>query len=587
MVKRRNLRRLFTVCIYLTVFGVSCFLYKIYLINIWLDGELVAKSRLTSHKKWQSTDMPMLLKTSTLALPSDRASPPGDLGRRVEMDFKDNATFKMIKQGLETFGYNSYASNLMSVRRRLPDIRAPWCLKQNLTDSLLPPTSIVIVFHNEAWSVLLRTVHSILDRTPEHLIHEIVLVDDYSTAAYLKTRLDDYFERFPKVRIIRAPTRLGLIVAKIFGAKSTTASIITFLDAHVECTVGWLEPLLAVIVNNSTTIAIPTIDQIDGNTMQLDKDFAPRLVGAYRWDLNFGWWGRAAMKKRYPNPYVPFDTPAMAGGLFAIERTFFERLGWYDKGFEMYGIENIELSMKSWMCGGKMVIVPCSRVAHIQKQSHPYLQSAGKDVIMKNSLRLAEVWMDEYKQVMFDVYGVPQYFPHYFGPVDDRKALRTRAGCGSFRDYVLNAFPEMMNPLVPGAFRGEIHNAACSSKLCLTHNWTNHSLMMAVCDRQQKQQYWTHNFYRELNNYSSCIETVNLGGYRLEVKRCHRNEKTRTQRWQYVVASGQIKSEKVGKCLAVNEGGKVIAMERCNTSDHRQKWLVTFINLDVSIFRYY
>uniref|UniRef100_A0A182TB20 Glycosyltransferase 2-like domain-containing protein n=1 Tax=Anopheles maculatus TaxID=74869 RepID=A0A182TB20_9DIPT len=404
--------------------------------------ELLSKGGGTHHRQSPFSD-------SKLALPSNREVPPGDLGRAVVMDLKDNATFKMVKESLKTYGYNSYASDLMSLRRRLPDIRTPWCRQQNVVLSHLPRTSIVIVFYNEAWSVLLRTVHSILERTPGHLIHEILLVDDYSTAAYLKTRLDDYFERFPKVRIIRAPKRLGLIVAKIFGAKATTATVITFLDAHVECTVGWLEPLLTVIANNSTTIAIPTIDQIDGNTMQLDTDFAPRVVGAYRWDLNFGWWGRAAMSKRYPNQYVPFDTPAMAGGLFAIERTFFERLGWYDEGFEMYGIENIELSIKSWMCGGKMVIVPCSRVAHILKHGHPYLLTAGKDVVMKNSLRLAEVWMDEYKQVLFDVYGVPQYFPHYFGTVNDRKALRARAGCGSFREYVLNAFPEMMNPLVP------------------------------------------------------------------------------------------------------------------------------------------
>lgn len=44
----------------------------------------------------------------------------------------------------------------------------------------LPPSDIIICFHNEAWTVLLRTVHSVLDRSPPHLIGHIILVDDFS-----------------------------------------------------------------------------------------------------------------------------------------------------------------------------------------------------------------------------------------------------------------------------------------------------------------------------------------------------------------------------------------------------------------------
>lgn len=129
------------------------------------------------------------------------------------------------------------------------------------------------------------------------------------------------------------------------------------------------------------------MDWIQGDTMTLDTELSQHLYGKFDWLGNFQWELRRERKQQAENPLEPFDTPVMPGGLFTIDKAFFAHLGWYDEGFEIYGAEHLELSFKTWMCGGSMQIVPCSRVAHVQKRKHPYISVSCSRVVHHSSLQ--------------------------------------------------------------------------------------------------------------------------------------------------------------------------------------------------------
>ena len=155
----------------------------------------------------------------------------------------------------KSHAFEEYVSELVPLDRSLPDFRGEWCKANydHLVDSL-PPVSVIICFYNEAWSTLLRSVHSVINRTPAHLIREVLLVDDSSTYPHLGQKLEDYIKKtWPstdgtpgKVRLIRQPQRSGLMRSRMVGIREAAKdTVLLFLDSHIEATDGWIEPLLA------------------------------------------------------------------------------------------------------------------------------------------------------------------------------------------------------------------------------------------------------------------------------------------------------------------------------------------------------
>ena len=81
--------------------------------------------------------------------------------------------------------------------------------------------------------------------------------------------------------------------------------VITYLDAHCEANVNWLEPLLARIKEDRTIVAVPVIDIISSTNFAYSNTGA-EVIGGFSWDMQFNWHNlpenRRKMRKDFTEP---------------------------------------------------------------------------------------------------------------------------------------------------------------------------------------------------------------------------------------------------------------------------------------------
>ncbi|XP_062434690.1 polypeptide N-acetylgalactosaminyltransferase 5 isoform X2 [Rhea pennata] len=462
----------------------------------------------------------------TLAPRDPRA--PGQFGHAVAVpEDKQEEAKSRWKEG----NFNVYLSDLIPVDRAIVDTRPAGCSEQQVHNDL-PTTTIIMCFVDEVWSTLLRSVHSVLSRSPPHLIEEVILVDDCSTKDYLKEKLDKYMSQFPKVKIIHLKERHGLIRARLAGAEIAKGDVLTFLDSHVECNVGWLEPLLERVRLSRTKVACPVIEVIS------DKDMR---------------------------------CPVMAGGLFSIDKKYFFELGTYDPGLDVWGGENMEISFKVWMCGGEIEIVPCSRVGHIFRNDNPY--SFPKDrisTVERNLARVAEVWLDEYKDL---------FYGHAYhlilknldvGDLTQQIELRKKLQCKSFKWYLENVYPDLDAPLVKAD--GLLVNAAVAR--CVSVEGT--AAALEPCDVNDESQRFNYTWLRLLQHGEGCVAPA---GAAVGLQPCDpRDHRLKWLHMSLAAFQPELMDHVVVEhlpqpaCLEADPAHKTLRVNACNSSSPYQKW---------------
>ncbi|KAK7486208.1 hypothetical protein BaRGS_00022531 [Batillaria attramentaria] len=500
-------------------------------------------------------------------------SGPGEGGKAVKFNASQLTVEEKARydEGWERNSFNQYLSDKISIHRSLPHGWSDECRAMKFRSDL-PEASVIIIFHNEAWSVLLRSVHSVLSRTPQHLLREVILVDDHSTFEHLKEPLDKYWEGEPRVKIIHAAKREGLIRARLLGYQVATAPLLVFFDSHIECFPGWYEPIADRIASNPNITVYPSIEVIDAETFAVVANHQVGMVGTFRWrDLTFQWYAVTPEMRQTTSFAQPLRSPTMPGGLFAIDRDFFTYLGTYDAGLDYWGGENIEISFKAWMCYGSVELVPCSHVGHIFRRSNPIKWEG--NVGLKNVARVADVWMDDYINYFLErnIFKVGNY-----GDVTERRRLRERLKCRDFAWYVRNVRPIVIPP-VHVQHAGELQ--VMGAKQCMD-SYAPHSdrPKMYDCHGSGGNQFWyiTREGWIHQDEKLVCFENDEI----VLDSDCD-------DRWN-ITKHWQIVHVNTGLCL---QGGKdsergqtdlTITLQRCELANGRQTWTIRTRNTTLS-----
>jgi GT2 family glycosyltransferase len=203
--------------------------------------------------------------------------------------------------------------------------------------------SVVIAARNEG-EMLRRTVASVLNDTAYAAV-EVVVVDDGSTDGSCGGLDGD-----GRVRVVRG-RELGAPGARNLGAAHARGEYLVFLDAHCRVSANWLDVMLAALEPPDVAVVGPTFTKLDAPE--------PRGCGMT--------WVSPRLETAWivpPEDERPSEVPLAPGGCQAYRARTFGLVGRFDEGMTRWGFEDVEICLRAWLLGYRVVGAPRATVAH-------------------------------------------------------------------------------------------------------------------------------------------------------------------------------------------------------------------------------
>ena len=227
--------------------------------------------------------------------------------------------------------------------------------------------SVVIISRNEG-TRLESTVRNVLRTLPASR-REVIVVDDGSTDGSLRR-----VRKLREVRVLRSEG-IGVANARNLGASHASGDVIVFCDAHMRLPRRWHRALVEPLESRAVGAAAPGIYSI--------AEPHRRGYGLYLADPQL----RARWKPRPGRS--PSPVPILPGCFLAMRRDVFEATGGFDSGMRQLGGNDNELSLRLWLLGYELLVVPAVEAGHLFRTRIPF--DATWAAVVHNRLRTAFV----------------------------------------------------------------------------------------------------------------------------------------------------------------------------------------------------
>jgi polypeptide N-acetylgalactosaminyltransferase len=345
-------------------------------------------------------------------------------------------------------------------------------------------------------------MESIFRNTDDNLIKEIILLDDGSGSETVQRHAAKYLnqERFKKVHAFRSEKSDGHSLSRFKASKVATGSILVFLSHEVAVNKGWLEPLVDSVKSNRHMIIVPHLDSLlDGGRFFRTPD---NLITTFSWTLD-----TAFMETKQEGTIL--TTPVMTGDAFAVDKNFLDSIGNFDEGMDKGYGENLELSLRTWLCGGSISISTCSRVSVRNALKPVRIHTA------RNFRRITELWLDEYKKFA--------YKQGEFGREGDdegeRQSLQTRrqylkkiTTCKPFKVFLKDTARDVVIPSDDAHYFGKLKS---KTGYCLTNEIIENpkqtaEISMVLCKPHMysPDMVFEFDFKGRIKNGGKCVEIM-------------------------------------------------------------------------------